>query len=182
MAIIWAEDAVAGWVAVPLRGESYDLSSRGPSPEPWQDVRGELPAIRLLPTTETDDQWVLVTEAGSSVRVNGVLLSLGIRVLRHRDEILVPAVSDKESRRYFFSGECVVVARPMPKESGPVKCPRCRKRIASGTPAVQCPNPACGAWHHQSEASPCWSSGEHCSLCETPAVLKAGSRWSPEDL
>lgn len=174
MAVLWSEDSKEGrWVASLLRGRRHQLHQAG--------VPVEAATVCLLRSAEVDDQWVLLSESGSSVRVNGLPLSLGIRVLRHRDEIVLPT-SGEGAHRWFFSGECVVEAQPLPGEYAPATCPRCQRRIAVGTLAVQCPNSTCGAWYHQTDESPCWSSGEYCGLCETPAVLEAGTRWSPEDL
>jgi hypothetical protein len=177
MAVLWSEDSTVGrWLASPLHGRHCDLRRV----EAADDLRTES-VVRLVRSAEPDDQWVLLSATDSGVRVNGAPLTLGIRVLRHRDEIVLPAASEGP-RRWFYSGECVVEVRPLPRQYEPATCPRCKRRIAVGTPAVQCPNSSCGAWYHQTDESPCWSSGEYCGLCETPAVLDAGTRWSPEDL
>lgn len=174
MAVLWSEDSLEGrWNALLLRGRRHNLHSGG--------ARSEGPRVRLLRSAELDDQWVLLSESDANVRVNGVPLTLGIRLLRHRDEIVLP-MSVGGPHRWFFSGESVVEVQPFPAVCAPAICPRCQRQIAVGTPAVQCPNSTCGAWYHQTEESPCWASGEFCGLCETPAVLQAGTRWSPEDL
>jgi hypothetical protein len=174
MAVLWSEDPKEGrWVPSLLHGRRHDLCRA--------DATAGTITVRLLRSAELDDQWVLLSGAGPSVRVNGVPLSLGIRVLRHRDEIVLPA-SREGSHRWFFSGECVVEIRPLPSEYAPATCPYCKRRIPVGTAAVQCPNSTCGAWYHQTDDSPCWSSTGYCGLCENPAVLEAGTRWSPEDL
>jgi len=176
MAVLWSEDSKVGrWIASPLRGRQSDLrQAEAAVGRPTQA------AVRLVRSAEPDDQWVLLSAIDSGVRVNGSPLTLGIRVLRHRDEIVLP-VSHEGPRRWFFSGECVVEVRRLPRQYEPATCPRCKRRIAVGTLAVQCPNSSCGAWYHQTDESPCWSSGEYCGLCEPPAVLAAGTRWSPED-
>jgi len=182
MAVLWSEDTKAGeWIPILLHGRQHDLGAVGTterlSTGPHPLSRG----VRLLRSVEPDDQWVLLSEPSSGVRVNGVPLALGIHVLRHRDEIVAAGAPDG-SRRWFFSGECVVDVRPLPEEYAPATCPRCKRRISVGGPAVQCPNTSCGAWFHETPKSPCWSTEEYCGLCETPAVLVAGTRWSPEDL
>lgn len=126
-------------------------------------------AIPGLPET-----WLLLSTHRDAVRVNGDPLLIGARVLHDRDEITA------FSRRYFFSTEKppeIVTFRTA--ECGAAFCARCKKAMEDGQPAVACP--ACGTWHHQSEAMPCWLYAKTCALCQQPTALDAGYQWTPDE-
>ena len=83
-----------------------------------------------------------------------------MRVLRDRDEILLPGiprndgeqadVADAEPQRLFFSTERLAVVEPFPGGAKAVFCSRCKQVIDSGHRAVRCPSGRCGLWHHES--------------------------------
>jgi len=156
MAHLWVAES-AGWVRAPLVGD-VPLGS-----DAAEIVCGERGA---------DLTWVLL--GPPAVRVNGVPLAAGVRVLRDRDEVRAAG------RRMFFSAETLATIEPMPALERPAICPRCRTAIEVGTLAVRCPK--CHVWHHQSDELPCWLYGASCSVCDQPTALDAGYRWSPEDL
>ena len=154
--------------------------NRGPSvPAEWSrmpldaDALAIHPSVRLLRrTTAGREDWLLV--GTPAVRVNGVPLDAGIRVLDDRDELRT------DDDRTFFSTESLAAIAPFPGDERATFCPRCKLEIAPGSPAVRCPH--CGVWHHQSDELPCWMYAEHCTMCDQPTALDAGFRWTPEEL
>jgi hypothetical protein len=124
------------------------------------------------------ETWTLMSRPkGAAVRVNGIPLLAGLRVLRDRDEILFEGAN-----RIYFSSERLAIVEAFPGSGQPAFCPRCKLEITRGTPAVRCPNPDCRIWHHQAEEYPCWTYSEHCSLCNQLTALDSGYRWTPENL
>jgi hypothetical protein len=151
----------------------------GPSsPDGWSamPLADDALAIRLTMLVHRagaePDVWVLIGSA--AVHVNGTSLDTGIRVLRDRDELRV------DGHRTFFSTELLPEVVSFPGGGRPTFCPRCKLEIASLSPAVCCPQ--CSVWHHQAEELPCWTYGEHCTMCDQPSALDAGFRWTPEGL
>ena len=118
------------------------------------------------------EAWVLIASPSAGVRVNGQPIALGIRSLRDRDEIQVG------TSRYYYSTERLARIEPFPGADGAVMCPRCRKEIVKGTPAVRCPS--CATFHHEREGLGCWSYSARCQLCDSETALDAGFRWQPE--
>jgi len=123
---------------------------------------------------------VLLARADAAVRVNGQPLVGGMRVLSHRDEILVGA------RRFYFSAESTPVRAPFQLEGTsrrPV-CPVCRGPLKDGDLAVACPG--CGRWHHQADAvegqrtRACWTYATECRFCKHPTAMTGQPTWTPE--
>jgi hypothetical protein len=114
-----------------------------------------------------------VAPSGTPLMVNGLPLRAGLRTLQDRDELRVPGLGP-----LYFSTERIARIEPLPTEPDALSCPRCRDRIAAGSPAVRCPG--CGLWHHQTEDRPCWTYAETCALCPQPTAADAGYRWTPE--
>ena len=151
------QSAPAEWSLMPLDADALTIH----------------PSARLLRrTTAQREVWLLV--GAPAVRVNGIPLDAGIRVLRDRDELRTG-----DDRR-FFSVESLAVIAPFPGGERATFCPRCKLEIAPDSPAVRCPQ--CGVWHHQSDELPCWTYAAHCMLCDHPTALDAGFRWTPEEL
>lgn len=121
------------------------------------------------------DEWALVSPAHKDTRVNGVRVMTGLTILTDRDEIR-PAGGPT----WFFSTETQARVEPFPGSEARGFCPRCKLRIAEGTPAVHCPG--CGLWYHQCDEFPCWTYASQCSACPQPTELGAGCRWTPEGL
>jgi hypothetical protein len=131
---------------------------------------------RLLRSRSADgERWLVMCAARASVRLNGVLLRAGIRVLRDRDELQVDGFG-----RVYFSTEQLARVEPFAPGERAAVCPRCKQAIAAGSPAVCCPQ--CGVWYHQSDEFPCWTYAPRCVLCPQPTALDAGYRWTPEGL
>jgi hypothetical protein len=140
-------------------------------------VTEQLPVgIRRL-TDSSSAQWALVAAPGARVSVNGMPAHLGLAVLADRDEIRIPG-----DPPFFFSTEVLAHVEPFPEADAHGLCPRCKKSISTGCPAVRCPN--CGLWYHQSDADclPCWTYATHCAACSHATALDNGFRWSPEGL
>jgi hypothetical protein len=165
MASLWREVPGEGWKAFPategIPGEGIGLISLG---------RGAGGGIGLL------------ARAGTPVRVNGLPVAAGFRVLEHRDEILIGRT------RLFFSAEStpVQVEFRQPAGTRPPTCPVCRGPIRDGDQAVRCPGPGCGLWYHQQgaagerRAKPCWTYAQNCRFCNHPTALSGKPGWRPE--
>lgn len=133
--------------------------------------------IRLVARGGADasQSWTLLAGRDAMVCVNGEALTLGIRALRHGDEIAVAG------RRCFFSLEELAGVVAFPGLAQSASCPRCKQKLEPGEPAVACPH--CHAWHHQSEEFPCWTYDATCALCQLQSTdLDAGYSWTPEQL
>jgi len=125
------------------------------------------------------EAWRLYAAPEAAVTINGAPQVIGMRVLKHKDRIHLAG-----QPVMFFSTERPAVVTPFPGADRPVKCPRCRRPIAAGTPAVRCPNPACGAWHHQDKAGrfECWTYDDVCGAgCNWPTELSGEYQWTPND-
>ena len=114
------------------------------------------------------------------VRVNGQAILGGLRVLEHKDEVLL-----SETRLYFSmeSNPIVAVYRLFENGRAPI-CPICRGPIRDGMQAVQCPG--CGRWFHQLDAEgdrlakTCWTYAPKCRFCSHPTAFDTESAWRPE--
>ena len=153
------------WQPVALPGPAHALSFTG------ELLAEEAPAAaahcRLVASGHTS---VLLAAPAARVRVNGVPLSLGCRVLRDRDEIVTGRT------RAYFSTERLTRVEAFPGAEGAVFCARCHKPIEPGTPAVRC---ECGIWCHEKEGLRCWSYAETCPLCPHHTAADAGYNWEP---
>jgi hypothetical protein len=123
---------------------------------------------------------VLLAAEGAPVRVNGLPLLVGVRVLQDRDEIRVGRADS-----LFFSTESAARVESFSGTGASVMCPRCKQAIAEASEVVRCPG--CGVVHHQAKDLPCWSGYEAepfatCAMCDQPAALDSGFRWTPEEL
>jgi hypothetical protein len=178
MAVIWQESPEGRWEATPLKGSRCGLTPGGSADVSSAAGIPQTVAVQLLRGATGGRPWVLLAGKGADVRVNGLSLELGVRVLRSRDEIFLV----RPRRRFFFSTEGLPRVERFPHDLRAASCPRCHKLIHPGSLAVRCPNEECGVWHHQSADCPCWTEGEQCAMCETRTELRAGFRWSPQDL
>ena len=177
MAHIWLQNANHEWTAIPFSDDECRLESLfNETIEKVSASDGAPPDVRFL-RTEIDNQenWAVVTGYESGVTINGIPLSLGIRVFRDRDEI-------RWSREGigFFSSEEPASVVDFPQGDRKVFCPRCKQEIVPATPAVRCPN--CKIWYHQSEELPCYTYAENCATCPRTTSLDGGYEWMPEDM
>ena len=160
MAHLWMQDDERQWGIMPLEQENYRLTAGA--------VRGR------HPHGARGETWLIESGCGREVSVNGRPLWLGLRVLRDKDQICVPAVG-----RFYFATERLAKVEPFPGATQPVYCARCKELVEPGALSVQCPQ--CGTWHHQSDDLPCWTYAERCALCDQPTALDGRYRWTPEE-
>lgn len=183
MAHLWAKDDQAErWAPIPLVAREYWLSAEGLVPVESLDDRAVSlhSALAIRWNNGIRDEWILLSRLTSEVQVNGSHLTLGARVLRDRDEIVLTSAASGHQSRHFFSTERLVHVEKLPPITGTTYCPRCKESIKEGELVVQCPG--CGAWHHQAESLPCWSYSSRCALCDHSTEMNAGYRWTPEGL
>jgi hypothetical protein len=162
MSTLWEQDADGAWRPAAPGG-----------------ALGE--AARVLTVGQGPDRVAaLLAPPAAAVRVNGLLAAGGLRVLAHRDEILIGR------RRYFFSAESTPLAVLYRHEGAGRRptCPVCRGPVQDGERAVRCPG--CGRWFHQLEpehggrAKPCYTYAATCRFCAHPTDLMGGAVWRPE--
>ncbi len=166
------------WAIVNLDGNSNAVVLSRDAGNPIRVRRGPTDngAALILGAGRQGEQevWVLLLREGTDLRVNGMPVLGGLRVLRDRDEIAVGG------SRLYFSTERLARVDPFPGiEERVVACPRCKQPIQPHTPSVRCPG--CGLWHHQTEDLPCWTYSAVCSMCNQKTDLDAGFSWTPED-
>ena len=90
---------------------------------------------------------------------------------------------DREAgTRLFFSTEELAQVVPFVAAEQDVFCVRCQQLIEPGHPAVQCPNPECGHWHHAGGDLECWAYDTTCAMCSQSTAADADYRWTPEEL
>jgi hypothetical protein len=161
MSCVWLEMPGQPWRAVPI------LATR--------PLTGEELGVRgVLFCGIGPGGAVLMSRPGVWVRVNGQPVLGGLRVLEHRDEVLLPGAC------LFFSLESTPTVSPFRVVEGgrAPTCPICRGPIREGMPAVQCPG--CGRWFHQLDAKPCWTYAPTCRFCSHPTSFAAEAAWRPD--
>lgn len=139
------------------------------------------PGVRLIRQgTGSESLAALLVGEGKAVHVNGQAVLGGLRVLEHRDEILVGA------DRFYYSAESAPVRAVFRLDEGdrrPV-CPVCRGPLRDGELAVACPG--CGRWHHQADpvegqrTRACWTYAAECRFCRHPTSMSGEPTWSPD--
>lgn len=170
MAHLWAHLA-DGWVVLPLERTPVTFAALGAA----IDAQGApLPAGQFVRSGADREEWHLVSRPASAITVNGTPLHTGLRTLADRDEVGVPGLG-----ALFFSAERLARVEPLPDVGREVACPRCRQRIAPGTPAVRCPG--CDLWHHQGGELSCWTYAATCAMCGQATAEGTGFRWTPEE-
>lgn len=179
MAHVWVRTDRTAWAVVTL-ADRVDLNhqvvpaagsfARGNRAQRQPDAAASASLVRS--SAGPTEIWALVATPWS-VRVNGVPVASGLRVLRDRDEIQIAGLDT-----VYFSTERLTTVDPSPTQAGSLVCPRCRQAIVANTAAVCCP--ACGVWHHQTDELSCWTYAERCALCPQPTRLDVGYQWTPE--
>lgn len=182
MAHLWLPGGPEDWAVLLLAHDAYSLDANPPAPfaapggADGEAPRGEeaQPRAALIRAhLPTGDAWMLLTGSGHVVRVNGLPVAAGARLLNDRDRIAA-----FELPPMFFSTERLAELKPFAGAAQPMFCPRCRQAIESGTPAVECPG--CDVWYHGSDDLPCWTYTESCAICGHRTALEAGFSWMPE--
>src|SRR4051812_6202784 len=116
MSSLWREASGGGW-----------------EPLPSDSLERDHPSIRLVRFgSGTDSGVALLVKPGLSVRINGLPIAGGLRVLQHRDEVLLGR------HRYYFSAEStptLVVFHLREGDRRPT-CPVCRGPIKDGEQTV----------------------------------------------
>jgi hypothetical protein len=170
MSSLWQENAEHRWQSVAVHSSTtLDGSAIG------------VPGIAIYGLTQSPQRGaLLMAQPGVWVRVNGLPLLGGARVLEHTDEILVGNV------RLCFSAEStpVLATYKVPEGGRPAVCPICRGPIRDGMTAVECPG--CGRWFHQLPAAdgrpakPCWTYAPTCRFCNHPTAFGTEAVWRPD--
>lgn len=173
MAHLWLKTESEQWAVMPLEADGFVLTTNPPRALRNKADESVSSVLLLREQREEEDAWVLICGRERDVRVNGVALLLGVRVVGHRDEISVDG-----GRKFYFSTETLARIETFPGALQTLYCPRCKQSVEREAPAVRCPQ--CRVWYHQSEELPCWSYSETCALCPQPTALDAGFRWTPE--
>jgi len=170
------KDGDEGWAVLPLAGEAVSLAA--PLPRVVAAGREAVGAEAVVLLRHGDGaarRWLLLAGKEGAVRVNGLPLVGGLRLVEDRDEIW-----PRGEAPLFFSTEELARVEPFPPQEGAKFCARCKLEVEAESPAVRCPD--CSVWYHQTEAYPCWTYGPTCALCDQPTNLTAGYRWTPEGL
>ncbi|MFQ6103287.1 MAG: RING finger protein [Candidatus Glassbacteria bacterium] len=140
-----------------------------------EEEYGKLWQLVLVPYTEgPKKRFALI---GSGVfRVNGKRIRAGIRVLKHKDDIMIGR------SHVYYSAQSLVRAEPFrPREQGSrrISCPVCGDAIEEGQTIVRCPQ--CQILYHQQEDRACWSSIPECATygCGCLTQLYDQKLWIP---
>jgi hypothetical protein len=165
MSNIWREVAGGGWQATALAEDGPLLLDGGLL---CRFGRGSEGGVALL------------VRRGLRALVNGQAVLGGLRVVVHKDEVLLG------QSRFFFSAEAVPVVARFRLEAGSraPTCPTCRGPLRDGEEAVQCPG--CRRWYHQIAAQAnekgktCWTYAPTCRFCTHPTSLGGEPVWRPE--
>jgi hypothetical protein len=138
------------------------------------------PGLHVVPFHDgTKPRHALVIAADASVRVNGFAVVGGLRVLQHKDELVVG------TQRIFYSAESTPVVEVFQNAAvRQPRCPVCRAELCDGQSVVRCPG--CSRYYHQiggdevTPAKPCWTYSPVCRFCEHPTSLSGDLSWRPE--
>ena len=175
MAHLWIKDEADQWSVMPLEQPAFTLTSEGPRPIDDLSHARLTQGVLLLRAVEADGKWVLIASADAEVAINGMPLIAGLRVLVDKDEIHVSKLDS-----YYFSAESLARVEEFPDAHKSLFCPRCKQELAGGVEAVRCP--ACGVWHHETDALNCWTYSDGCAMCGHSTEMNGTFRWTPEEL
>lgn len=180
MAQLWIYSSDTNeWQVAPLDGPAFAVTIGEASRLLVAPASTSEKGVTIRCVDAAKNHWVLMdNRTMPTARVNELPVLNGMRALHDRDLLGFDAGACG-----FFSTERPAAIEPFPGIEGtPAYCGRCRQAIAVDTHAVQCTNPACRVWHHQSDALPCWTHVDHCSMCDQSTALDGSFRWTPEDL
>ena len=181
MSHLWIKDPGGAWGIHPLEDDLFQLAARAATaitPEQLGAVNGA-----LLMRSESEhglERWMLLCAPHERVRINGMLVTVGIRALADGDAISL--VTDRERQTLFLSLERSAEIVPFPGNDDGTCCIRCKLPLAPDAETVRCPGRDCGFWHHQTSAQPCWTYTDGCANCGHPTAFDAGFQWTPEAL
>ena len=177
MSVLWVKDKDGAWIDHALDTNIFAFAPDGPAPTPAAWGCDSAPMLMRSGNAHGFDRWLLLCTQDSRTRVNGARVRIGARVLADRDTI-----SLGDGSVVFFSSEQLARVLPFPGKDDGTSCIRCKLPLEPGTPAVRCPAPGCGFWHHQSEEKSCWTYTTACASCGHPSAFDAGFQWSPSEL
>jgi hypothetical protein len=121
------------------------------------------------------ERWVLAVPPGCEVRINGVPVLGGVRMLRHRDLIFAGG------KTFWFSTERLARVERFAGAEGAIYCGRCKRELEVDQDVVRCPG--CVTLFHESGTRPCWSYREAgCAYCGYPATLDGQFQWTPAEV
>ncbi len=179
MSLLWIKNEDGAWADHALENDFVAIGPGTATPMVAPDARGCNSGTALIRCGDAHgfDRWLLICAPTSRARVNGARVPIGVRVLADRDAI---ALGDRQI--LFFSSEQLARVLPFPGKDDHTSCIRCKLPLEPGTPAVRCPSPECGFWHHQSDDQSCWTYTAACASCGHPTAFDAGFQWSPWEL
>ena len=159
--------------------ESFELAADPSKPILRRQGGGTGEAARIMRYSDAHGNrgWVLFG-SGSGVRVNGLGLPTGIRLLEDRDEVVVGA-----ENRFVFSAETIAEVRPFRAGAEEINCALCTGLLEEGEDSVKCPG--CGAVYHEIAEGPkprrCFTYAPQCKFCKHSTELGGGFKWMPDD-
>lgn len=171
MATIWKQTA-AGFAAQGLPRAGGTAADEG------ADACWAGRDFRIVPFRDgSAPAYALLTPADVPARVNGSPVAGGIRILRHKDEMIVGSV------RMFFSAESTPVVETYRHQGSGrrPRCPTCRNEALDLQTVVCCPG--CARIYHQlpatddAPAKPCWTYSPRCRFCGHPTSLSGEHTW-----
>ncbi len=166
MSRLWNNNDDNDWIAETLGFDQGEPVAHGPA--------------RLIAFGKGAEREVaLLLPLGERAWVNGQPVISGLKVLEHRDEILIG------SQTLYFSAEStpVPVEYRLPEDQRRPRCTLCRMAIEDSQTAVACPR--CGRWFHELDAiddqpeKKCWTYKDRC-LCGHPTSLSGEPVWRPD--
>jgi Zn finger protein HypA/HybF involved in hydrogenase expression len=167
MPYLWSMNAESEWVPTPVADQPVELVEIG-----------EVNRVTLSHAEDgrVADSWVLLWGPNNNVRLNGLRLQTGVRVLADRDEVKVDSHPP-----VFFSAETLVEVETFESGENELYCPRCKKPVEEGTSIVRCP--ACKLAYHYSEDKErnCWNYSTKCT-CGHSTAMDAGFQWTPYEI
>jgi hypothetical protein len=187
VAHLWVQKNGGEWAVARLGDEAVVFTAEGPQRIHGGEGSGPngsgaslLRAILIQHQASTEDTWALVAAPDGRTFVNGRALTLGLCVLRDKDEIRVDG-----GAAGFFSTERLAVMELFAGSASPTVCPRCRRPIRQGEAIVRCPR--CRVAHHQTQDLPCWTGYDDkpfdtCAMNDHAARLGGDFEWSPASL
>ncbi len=194
MAHLFIQDPAGNWGLAPLRGDCCSLhpASRRLLKSVASDALPKKGILLQRVGPATRREWALLASPDERIFLNGARMEVGMRSLRDRDELLLFRTRHGRRRagaevhaigtRLFFSTEELARIVPFVAAGHDVFCVRCQQPIDSQHPAVQCPNPECGHWHHAGGDLECWTYDATCAMCDQSTAPEADYRWTPEDM
>lgn len=141
------------------------------------DRHGRALVYRQAPTSESE-AWILLSEPGGAVVLNGDPVRAGVVVLQSRDEIRL----ESGERFFLLTERAAAVETYTPAGEDEIRCARCRRWLVPGDEIVRCPAGQCGVISHQSEKLPCFTYADSCAACGQASEIGNGPMWSPEEL